>query len=155
MERQASQRPNLKYPLFCEEALSEMIVRGHLVEGIFRISGLGSQISLLEDSFNRGETVSFAEVDIHIVAGLFKKFLRDLPSPLLTYQFSEAFVENEAIALDDPDLLEMIREHICALPSVNYELLRNIMLLSQKIVRASEQTKMSPQVSSSSVLCIF
>ncbi|CAN3363965.1 hypothetical protein DICA4_E14356 [Diutina catenulata] len=56
-------------------------------EGIFRLSGSASSIRTLKDQFNRQFDVDLFESavrpDIHTVAGLFKTYLRELPSPVL------------------------------------------------------------------------
>lgn len=56
-------------------------------EGIFRLSGSALTIRALKEEFNTHFDVDLFELplrpDIHTVAGLFKTYLRELPSPLL------------------------------------------------------------------------
>lgn len=55
-------------------------------EGIFRLSGSASTIRQLKDKFNKEYDVDLFQTslkpDIHTVAGLFKTYLRELPSPI-------------------------------------------------------------------------
>jgi len=65
-------------------------------EGIFRISGRSSQISELKQEFDKGTDMDMREchpgdLDPHAVAGLFKSYLRELPSPILTPELTPMF----------------------------------------------------------------
>lgn len=55
-------------------------------EGIFRLSGSASTIRQLKDKFNKEYDIDLFQCslkpDIHTVAGLFKTYLRELPSPI-------------------------------------------------------------------------
>ena len=51
------------------------------------------------------------------------------------------------VKFEGESFLEFVRQEIAHLPSVNYELLRQTVLLLQMIARNSDVTKMSPQVS--------
>jgi hypothetical protein len=65
-------------------------------EGIFRISGRSSHISKLKQEFDTGTDMDMREchpgdLDPHAVAGLFKSYLRELPSPILTPELTPMF----------------------------------------------------------------
>ncbi|OCF43349.1 hypothetical protein I317_02787 [Kwoniella heveanensis CBS 569] len=65
-------------------------------EGIFRISGRSSHIAKLRKEFDAGADIDLAQchpgdLDPHAVAGLFKSYLRELPSPLLTHHLTPRF----------------------------------------------------------------
>lgn len=55
-------------------------------EGIFRRSGNYSEINALKQRVNSGEEVDLKDVNVHVIAGLLKSFLRDLSEPLLTFE---------------------------------------------------------------------
>jgi hypothetical protein len=65
-----------------------------LEEGILRIPGSASRIKnvrqQIEDNFSNGG-FSWETVHSNDVAALLKQFLRDLPNPLLTHEYVEAF----------------------------------------------------------------
>ncbi|XP_052833110.1 rho GTPase-activating protein 1 [Octopus bimaculoides] len=59
-------------------------------EGIFRRSASASVIKDVQNKINAGDTVNYAEYDNkHIPAVILKKFLRELPEPILTYDLAE------------------------------------------------------------------
>lgn len=65
-------------------------------EGIFRISGRSSHIVRLKKDFDTGADLDMrqchpGDLDPHAVAGLFKSYLRELPSPLLTSSLTPQF----------------------------------------------------------------
>ncbi|OXB34727.1 hypothetical protein LQV05_003110 [Cryptococcus neoformans] len=65
-------------------------------EGIFRISGQSSHVAALKRQFDSGADIDLTEchprdLDPHAVAGLFKSYLRELPSPLLTHALAPKF----------------------------------------------------------------
>lgn len=65
-------------------------------EGIFRISGRSSHIARLKKEFDSGADIDMrqchpGDLDPHAVAGLFKLYLRDLPSSVLTPQLLPLF----------------------------------------------------------------
>ena len=55
-------------------------------EGIFRRSGNHSDIIALKERVNQGDDVDLKDVNVHVIAGLLKSFLRDLSEPLLTFE---------------------------------------------------------------------
>lgn len=73
-------------PSVCYRCLEFLLKTGAIhEEGIFRLSGSASTIRQLKDMFNKKFDVDLFELkpDIHTVAGLFKTYLRELPSPIL------------------------------------------------------------------------
>jgi hypothetical protein len=61
-----------------------------IVHGIYRLSGLNSNIQKLIKCFNCDQTPDFSDdiflQDVHCVASLLKLYFRELPNPLLTYE---------------------------------------------------------------------
>ncbi|OPL20238.1 hypothetical protein AM593_01684, partial [Mytilus galloprovincialis] len=70
------------------------------IEGILRVPGSTSRVKLLrqeiEEKFYQG-TFSWVDVMPNDAAALLKQFLRELPSPLLTPQYIEAFAQVERV----------------------------------------------------------
>jgi hypothetical protein len=50
----------------------------------------------LEMQYKRGKLELNDSVSVHDAAGLLKQFLRELPNPLLTYEYLEAFRQVES-----------------------------------------------------------
>lgn len=70
-------------------------------EGLFRLSGSASAIRNLKDTFSEEYDLDFFQSplkpDVHTVSGLFKTYLRELPSPIIgrdTYQYLNGVMLN-------------------------------------------------------------
>ena len=97
MQKQENMYPDLKIPKVCADMLADLSVRGVNEEGIFRIAGRFGEIERIRELVDSGVDVDFSEhKSIHDVAGLFKKFLRELPTPLLTYEVFDTIIANES-----------------------------------------------------------
>ena len=73
------------YTSLCK--LHMLFNQGLQVEGLFRRSPNLSLVKSFAEKFNNGEFPKFDEdKDIHVAAVLLKKFLRELPEPLLTFR---------------------------------------------------------------------
>ena len=74
-------------------------------EGIYRVSGTKADIERLKRAFCYGYP-NLHDLhdwdDINVIAGVLKVFLRELPSPLLTYELYEEFlnISNEGMACE-------------------------------------------------------
>jgi len=75
---------------FVLKCCAEFIEKRGIVDGIYRLSGVKSNISKLRHAFDEGKAPNLEEdsilQDIHCVASLLKMYFRELPNPLLTYQ---------------------------------------------------------------------
>lgn len=75
---------------------TEFIEKHGIVDGIYRHTGLQSNIQRLRNAFDEEK---FAEInqevyvnDVHSVSSLLKMYFRELPNPLLTYQLYQKFI---------------------------------------------------------------
>lgn len=74
-------------PPIVRKCVDSLSITGMIdTEGIFRRSGNHSEIIALKERVNRGEDVDLKDVNVHVIAGLLKSFLRDLAEPLLTFE---------------------------------------------------------------------
>ncbi|CAI5759566.1 unnamed protein product [Candida verbasci] len=78
-------------PSICYRCLDFLNKTGAIFEeGIFRLSGSASLIRQLKDQFNTQFDIDFfkspLKPDIHTISGLFKTYLRELPSPIIGAQ---------------------------------------------------------------------
>ena len=72
---------------------TEFIEKFGVVDGIYRLSGVTSNVQYLRDEFD-GEKIpdlTSYEKDIHCMTSVVKLYFRELPNPLLTYQLYEKF----------------------------------------------------------------
>jgi hypothetical protein len=80
-------------PEIVEKCLTFLESHDMKTEGLFRLSGAASTIAKFKERFDRGDDVRFENhADAHAIAGLVKLFLRELPTPLLTYQLYDCWV---------------------------------------------------------------
>ncbi|KAJ3391931.1 hypothetical protein HDU84_005079 [Entophlyctis sp. JEL0112] len=118
-------------------------------EGIYRLSGSTSAIQQLKALFNSEADVDLIthsadadQIDVHVVSGLLKLYLRELATPILTNSLQKMFAE--IIDLDDRNdrVLELSRL-ISQLPKCNYILLKIMSSHLLGIVQASDVNKMN------------
>lgn len=70
------------------------------IQGIFRLSGGAATVQQLRKDFDKGEDVSLNTIeDPHIVAGLLKLFLRELPEPVFPFDHYHELIEAYSIRL--------------------------------------------------------
>lgn len=114
------------------------------IEGILRVPGSTSRVKLLrqeiEEKFYQG-TFSWVDVMPNDAAALLKQFLRELPSPLLTPQYIEAFAQVENIP-DRQLQLQALNLLIILLPDVNRNTLWVLLKFLNKIVSHRDQNLM-------------
>lgn len=94
MKEQRKHYPNEKVPIFYRKLIEHLRERAPQEEGIFRIGGSVGRIQEFIEAANSGEEIDYRTVDIHDASGLLKKYLRDMPSPLLTFELHDRLVIN-------------------------------------------------------------
>ncbi|KAJ5514868.1 Rho GTPase activation protein [Penicillium fimorum] len=117
-----------------------------LEEGIFRLSGSNVVIKALKERFNTEGDVDFVSgdqyYDIHAVASLFKQYLRELPTTVLTRELHLDFLR--VLELDDRQKKVAAFNSLAhRLPSPNLALLRALSQFLIEIVNNSDVNKMT------------
>jgi hypothetical protein len=72
------------------------------------------------------------DLDIHVVAGVLKQWLRELQEPLLTLELYEGFIAAEGIA-DVETRKQCIQNLVESLPQCNYSVLELIARVLHKV----------------------
>lgn len=122
---------------------------GLTMEGIFRVSGFHESITKLRQFFNQGVvTANLDDEELfpgcHEAAGLLKLFLRELPTPLLTFDLYPQLLE---IADDDKDTearVEDVNKLLEALPDDHCHLFRELLNLLHEISTHNKENCMGP-----------
>uniref|UniRef100_A0A182UGD4 GTPase-activating protein CdGAPr n=1 Tax=Anopheles melas TaxID=34690 RepID=A0A182UGD4_9DIPT len=128
---------------------AEFIEEYGIVDGIYRLSGITSNIQKLRRAFDEERIPDLTHPDIrqdiHAVSSLLKMYFRELPNPLCTYQLYDHFVEAIQTRLDAPtDLkLRLIRQTVQKLPPPHYRTLKYLATHLFKIARHSANTGMT------------
>ncbi|KAJ5992901.1 hypothetical protein N7451_008625 [Penicillium sp. IBT 35674x] len=117
-----------------------------LEEGIFRLSGSNVVIKALKERFNNEGDVDFVGgdqyYDVHAVASLFKQYLRELPTTVLTRELHLDFLR--VLELDDRQRkITAFHGLVSRLPRPNLVLLRALSLFLIEIVNNSDVNKMT------------
>ncbi|XP_029971690.1 rho GTPase-activating protein 30 isoform X2 [Salarias fasciatus] len=124
---------------------SEFVEHNGIVDGIYRLSGVSSNIQKLRGEFESDGGPDLNKdvylQDIHCVSSLCKAYFRELPNPLLTYQLYDKFAEAVAIQLEEERLVK-IRDVLKELPEPHYRTLEFLMRHLVRMASFSSQTNM-------------
>ncbi|KAM4730799.1 rho GTPase-activating protein 6 isoform 2-T2 [Anableps anableps] len=107
--------------------------------GIFRIGSSKKRVRQLREAFDQGWEVHFNDEHcVHDIAALLKKFLRDLPDPLLTRELYRAFIHT--MLLDYSKQQSAIQLLIFLLPPCNSDTLHRILNLLSTVSSHAEDS---------------
>uniref|UniRef100_A0A665X7F3 BCR activator of RhoGEF and GTPase n=1 Tax=Echeneis naucrates TaxID=173247 RepID=A0A665X7F3_ECHNA len=82
-----TKRERSKVPYIVRQCLEEIERRGMEEVGIYRVSGVATDIQALKTAFdtnNKDVSVMMSEMDVNAIAGTLKLYFRELPEPLFT-----------------------------------------------------------------------
>ncbi|KAJ1093491.1 hypothetical protein NDU88_006591 [Pleurodeles waltl] len=98
-----TKRERSKVPYIVRQCVEEIERRGMEEVGIYRVSGVATDIQALKAAFdanNKDVSVMMNEMDVNAIAGTLKLYFRELPEPLFTDELYPNFAEG--IVLSDP-----------------------------------------------------
>ncbi|XP_074152277.1 unconventional myosin-IXa isoform X12 [Sminthopsis crassicaudata] len=80
-------------PLVVEKLINYIEMHGLYTEGIYRKSGLTNKVKELRQGLDTDiDNVNLDDYNIHVIASVFKQWLRELPNPLMTFELYEEFL---------------------------------------------------------------
>ncbi|KAG7170622.1 GTPase-activating protein CdGAPr-like [Homarus americanus] len=125
---------------------SEFLESHGVVDGIYRLSGITSNIQKLRNAFDEDRIPDLygddsIVQDIHCVSSVLKMYFRELPNPLLTYQLYEKFVE--AVMRDEDIRLLYLRDVVQQLPPPHYRTLEYLVQHLARVASHSPETGMT------------
>ncbi|KAI4477513.1 hypothetical protein M0804_012630 [Polistes exclamans] len=128
---------------------AEFIENHGLVDGIYRLSGVTSNIQRLRNAFDEDRVPALHSdesilQDIHSVASLLKMYFRELPNPLCTYQLYSTFV-SAVQANTDAERLRRMRDAVRKLPPPHYRTLEYLMRHLVRVAARGSETGMTPR----------
>ncbi|RDB23715.1 Rho-type GTPase-activating protein 1 [Hypsizygus marmoreus] len=89
---------NLRVPSFIDDVISAMKQMDMSVEGIFRKNGNIRRLKDLSEAIDRDpSSVDLTQDNPVQLAALLKKFLRELPDPLMTFKLHRLFVASQSL----------------------------------------------------------
>ncbi|XP_003973503.2 rho GTPase-activating protein 40 isoform X1 [Takifugu rubripes] len=144
LENDQKIKPSTSIPLFLQSLLS-VLEKKLDSEGMLRVPGSQSRIKLLqqklETCFYSGQ-FSWDELNPNDAAALLKKFIRELPAPLLTSEYVNTFSAVRDI-VELKQKIHMLNLLILLLPEPNRNTLKALLEFLSKVVSRERKNKMN------------
>ncbi|KAM6918696.1 unconventional myosin-IXb-like [Xenentodon cancila] len=131
-------------PKVVELLLMHVELNGLYTEGIYRKSGSACRARELHQILETDpEEVCLDNYPIHTITGLVKRWLRELPDPLMTFALYNDFLH--AVELPEKaDSIKAVYQKIDELPPANYSTLERLIFHLVRVAKEEEHNKMSP-----------
>ncbi|XP_038658314.1 rho GTPase-activating protein 31 isoform X2 [Scyliorhinus canicula] len=127
------------------KSCAEFIEKHGIVDGVYRLSGITSNIQRLRQEFGAEQLPDLTKEvylqDIHCVGSLCKLYFRELPNPLLTYELYKKFTEAVSAQSEEEQLVG-IQNVIKELPPPHYRTLEYLIKHLTHIASFSTETNM-------------
>ncbi|XP_056148607.1 unconventional myosin-IXb isoform X2 [Lampris incognitus] len=131
-------------PMVVEMLLMHVEMNGLYTEGIYRKSGSACRARELHQILETDpEAACLENYPIHTITGLVKRWLRELPDPLMTFTLYNDFLH----AVELPERSERMRalyQKLDALPSANYNTLERLIFHLVRVAKEEDHNRMSP-----------
>ena len=108
----------LKVPALLDDSVSAMRQMDMSVEGVFRKNGNIKRLKDTAEAIDQGQTPDLSRENPVQIAALLKKFLREMPDPLLTFKLHRLFVLTQKIA-DEEKRRRVLHLTCCLLPKAH------------------------------------
>ncbi|KAG7203587.1 hypothetical protein KM043_013630 [Ampulex compressa] len=134
-----------KVPLVVDRLITTIEMHGLYTEGIYRKSGVSSKVRELKMKMDEGdlEKVDFENYQVHVLAAVLKSFFRDMPEPLLTFEYYDDFLH--AANLTDPrDRISTLFAILKKLPKPNFDLMERLIVHLARVALHEVDNRMSP-----------
>ncbi|XP_064164236.1 breakpoint cluster region protein [Anguilla rostrata] len=163
-----TKRERSKVPYIVRQCLEEIERRGLEEVGIYRVSGVATDIQVLKAAFdanNKDVSVLMSEMDVNAIAGTLKLYFRELPEPLFTDELyanfaggialsdsvaKESCMLNLLLSLPEPNLLTFLflldhLKRVAEKESINKMSLHNLAtVFGPTLLRPSEKDSKIP-----------
>ncbi|XP_017333513.1 unconventional myosin-IXAa isoform X3 [Ictalurus punctatus] len=130
-------------PLVVEKLINYIEMHGLYTEGIYRKSGSTNKIKELKQGLDTDvSSTNLDDYNIHVIASVFKQWLRDLPNPLMTFELYEEFLR--AMGLQDrKEVVRGVYSVIDQLSRTHLNTLERLIFHLVRIVLQEETNRMS------------
>ncbi|EPY50389.1 rho-type GTPase activating protein Rga1 [Schizosaccharomyces cryophilus OY26] len=117
---------NKQIPTFIDNTIAAMKKKDMSVVGVFRKNGNIRRLKELSDLLDTSpESIKYEEESPIQLAALLKKFLRELPDPLLTFKLFGLFITSSKLESEE-ERLRVLHLTICLLPKSHRDTMENI-----------------------------
>uniref|UniRef100_A0A3B3X7C8 Myosin IXA n=1 Tax=Poecilia mexicana TaxID=48701 RepID=A0A3B3X7C8_9TELE len=138
-------------PQLVEKLINYIEMHGLYTEGIYRKSGSTNKIKELRQGLDTDvSSVILDDYNIHVIASVLKQWLRDLPSPLMTFELYEEFLR----AMGQPDKREVIQGVYSVIDQLSRTHLSTLERLIFHLVRISLQEETN-RMSANALAIVF
>lgn len=125
-------------PSLIVHCIREIESRGLNEVGIYRVPGADRDVKALKESFLRGKGApNLSNVDVHVLCGTVKDFLRSLREPLILKTYWHDFVQATEIP-DSEDAQAALYQAVSELPQPNRDTLAALILHLQHVAECPE-----------------
>ncbi|KAM4529611.1 rho GTPase-activating protein 18 isoform 2-T2 [Fundulus diaphanus] len=145
LDQDQRQAPGTKVPLIMQRLINHVEEEGLDTEGLLRIPGAATRVKSLcqelESSFYDG-TFQWNQVKQHDAASLLKLFIRELPYPLLTVEYLNAFLAVNKLPTKKQQL-QALNLLVLLLPEANRDTLKALVEFFQRVIEQHAKNKMT------------
>ncbi|XP_016408460.1 rho GTPase-activating protein 18-like [Sinocyclocheilus rhinocerous] len=146
LEQDQRRIPGTKVPLILQHLISHIEEQGLDTEGVLRIPGAATRVKAvcheLEHKFYEG-VFPWESLKQHDTASLLKLFIRELPYPLLTVEYFNAFVSVLSEIPTGKYMLQALNLLVLLLPKPNRDTLKALMEFFQRVIDHKDRNKMT------------
>lgn len=130
-------------PALIVHCINEIETRGLTEEGIYRVSGSEREIKQLKERFLRSKQIpKLSDIDIHVICGCIKDFLRNLNEPIIPTSLWRNF-SNAVQNIDDNEAVRELYSAINRLPQANRDTLAFLIQHLQRYVKLMQNNDCS------------
>uniref|UniRef100_A0A8C2AAY3 Rho GTPase activating protein 18 n=1 Tax=Cyprinus carpio TaxID=7962 RepID=A0A8C2AAY3_CYPCA len=145
LEQDQRRIPGTKVPLILQHLISHIEEQGLDTEGVLRIPGAATRVKAvcheLEHKFYES-MFPWESLKQHDAASLLKLFIRELPYPLLTVEYFNAFISVLKLPTKKQQL-QALNLLLLLLPEPNRDTLKALMEFFQRVIDHKDRNKMT------------
>ncbi|KAG8440257.1 hypothetical protein GDO86_006141 [Hymenochirus boettgeri] len=130
-------------PVLLEKLINYIEMHGLYTEGIYRKPGSTNKIRELRQSLDTDiDNVNLDEYNIHVIASVFKQWLRELPNPLMTFELYEEFLRSMGLG-ERKETVRGVYSVIDQLSRTHLSTLERLIFHLVRIAQQEETNRMS------------
>jgi hypothetical protein len=144
VKQEARQIGGGSVPIIVQKAVMFLRDKGLNELGLFRLPGSQVKVQALKESFDKGENPDLFDCEeVHSVASLLKLYLRQLPEPLIPFEFFDMFISAACVLdKDEEEGVQQLGKQLKLLPEENLKLLKYMCQFLFEFQTHSANTKM-------------
>lgn len=145
LDQDQRRAPGTKVPFILQRLINHIEEEGLDTEGLLRIPGAATRVKSLcqelESSFY-DQTFPWQQLKQHDAASLLKLFIRELPHPLLTVEYLNAFIAVNKLPTKKQQL-QALNLLVLLLPEANRDTLKALVEFFQRVIDHQAKNKMT------------